>query len=136
MNDLRRQFELPALDREFVERRHRPWEAVIEGDVRWLVLHEHAVGPGYNHARVAVALQLPQSYPDTQIDMVYLHPCLALTTGRPVRQLFPHEFDGKSWQGWSRHRTNANPWRRGYDCVETHVMLVDEWIEREVRMST
>ena len=132
MTDVRRQFELPGLDREFLERRRLPWEAVIEQSGQWVILHEYPVPGGYNHATVSAALQLPESYPDTQIDMVYFYPHLAGTNGR-LGGLSPLEFDGKIWQQWSRHRTTANPWRRGYDCIETHVLLVDEWLDREFR---
>ena len=133
MADVRRQFALPVLDLEFLDHRRLPWEAVIEGAVRWVILHDHPVSSGYNHRNVSAALQLPESYPDTQIDMVYFYPHLAPTNGKAVRQLSTHNFDGKIWQRWSRHRTDANPWRRGYDCIETHVLLVDEWLEREFR---
>ena len=97
-----------------------------------MILHEYPVSGGYNHTTVSAALEVPPSYPDTQIDMVYFHPHLAPANGRAVRQLSTRAFDGKIWQRWSRHRTAANPWRRGYDCIETHVLLVDEWIEREL----
>ena len=133
MTDVRRQFKLPGFDLEFLKRRRLPWEAVLEGGGQWVVLHEHPVFGGYNHTTVSVALQLSLSYPDTQIDMVYFYPHLALTKGKAVGQLSTHNFDGNTWQRWSRHRTNANPWRRGYDCIETHVLLVDEWLERELR---
>ena len=136
MTDLRRQFELPDFDLEYLDRRHLPWEAVIEGSMQWAVLHDHPVPDGYNHPSVSAALQLPQSYPDTQIDMVYFYPHLMPANGRVPRQLTDHDFDGKTWQRWSRHRTAANPWRRGYDCIETHVMLVDEWLAREERNLT
>jgi len=130
--DVRRQFDLPGFDLEYLERRGRPWEAVVEATVRWVVLHQQPVANGYNHAAVSAALQLSPSYPDTQIDMVYFYPHLARTDGRGIRQLSSHRFDEKTWQRWSRHRTRANPWRRGYDCIETHVLLVDEWLEREI----
>ncbi len=133
MTDLRRQFELLDFDLEFLDHRRLPWEAVIEGRWQWVVLHNHPIPGGYNHTSVSAALQLPQSYPDTQIDMVYFYPHLAATNGKAIRQLSDHEFDGKIWQRWSRHRTAANPWRRGYDCIETHVLLIDEWLERELR---
>lgn len=131
--DDRRQFELPSFDFEFLKRRRLPWETVIEGSVRWVVLHEYQVVGGYTHTAVSAALQVSQSYPDTQLDMVYFYPHLAPTKGKVVGQLSTHNFDGKTWQRWSRHRTNANPWRRGYDCIETHILLVDEWLERELR---
>ena len=136
MTDLRRQFELPDFDLEYLDRRHLQWEAVIEGPMQWVVLHDHPVPGGYNHTSVSAALQLPQSYPDTQIDMVYFYPHLKLTNGRVAPRLSDHGFDGKIWQRWSRHRTGANPWRRGYDCIETHVMLIDEWLERDLRCAT
>ena len=70
MADVRRQFELPGFDLEFLERRGLPWEAVAEGGVNWVVIHEYPVADGYNHATASAALQVPSSYPDTQIDMV------------------------------------------------------------------
>lgn len=133
MGEFRRQFELPGLDLEYLKRRGLPWEAVIEGSVRWVLLHEHPVPTGYNRTAVSAALQLSASYPDTQIDMVYFYPHLSQTNGISVPQVSNLNFDGKTWQRWSRHRTAANPWRRGYDCIETHVLLVDEWLERELR---
>ena len=134
MTDVRRQFELPDADREFLdERMRRPWEAVVERAGRWVILHEYPAPNGYNHATVNAALQLPASYPDTQIDMVYFWPHLARTDGRAIGGLSTKKFDEKTWQRWSRHRTSTNPWRRGYDCIETHVLLVGEWLERECR---
>ena len=83
VTDVRRQFELPALDREFLDRR-LPWEALIEKAGRWVILHEYSVPGGYDYAIVSVALQLPESYPDTQIDMAYFYPHLARTTERVI----------------------------------------------------
>lgn len=133
MADVRRQFELPVVDLEYLDHRRLPWEAVIEGAVRWVILHEHPVSGGYSQTSVSAALQLSQSYPDTQIDMVYFYPHLTPTNGKAVGALSSRKFDGKTWQQWSRHRTAVNPWRRGYDCIETHVLLVDEWLDRELR---
>lgn len=133
MVERRRHFSLLEYDLEFLERRGLPWEAVLDGAVRWVVLHEHPVLDGYDHRAVSAALQLSPSYPDTQIDMVYFYPHLSRINGKGIGQLSNHIFDGKAWQRWSRHRTDANPWRRGYDCIETHVLLVEEWLEREVR---
>ena len=133
MDDFRRQFKLPDVDMEFLERRDQPWEAVIEGNLHWVVLHEHPVFAGYNHSAVIAALQLSPSYPETHIDMVYFYPHLAPSNGKSVANLSTHSFDGKTWQRWSRHRTAAHPWCRGSDCIETHLLLVDEWLERELR---
>jgi len=131
--DYRREFDLPDEDVEYLDALHRPWEAVIENGVRWILVHDYPVSEAYTHAEVIAALQIPTSYPDTQIDMVFFHPHLVRTDKKQIPQVSSHNFDQKSWQRWSRHRTSAHPWRRGYDSVGTHLMLVDEWIEREVR---
>ena len=133
MSELRRDFELPEFDQVFLDARGLPWEAVLEGGVRWLVLHDYPVASGYNATQASVALQLPASYPDTQIDMVYFFPHLGRKDGKAIGRLENQSLGGKVWQRWSRHRTQVNPWRRGYDCVDTHLLLVDEWLEREVR---
>lgn len=133
MAEIRRQFELLESDREYLDGRGLVWETLIEGPTRWVLILDYDIGDGYNHKKVNIALELPQSYPDTQIDMVYFNPHLARVDGVGIRQLANRTIDGKAWQRWSRHRTSANPWRRGYDCLETHMLLVDEWLERELR---
>ena len=119
--------------RQFLDGRGLPWEAVTEGRVCWLVIHGYPLPAGYTAQTASLALQLPESYPATQIDMAYFHPHLARRDGVAIGQLSLHGFDGKQWQQWSRHRTPANPWRPDSDNVETHLLLVDEWLDREFR---
>ena len=57
----------------------------------------------------------------------------AMTLDRELAADSVQEAYTRAWQRWSRHRTAVNPWRRGYDCIETHVLLVDDWLEREIR---
>ncbi len=133
MSNLRRQFELLEFDRDYLDDRGLLWEAVIDGRSQWILLLDYPIINGYSHRNASVALELSQSYPDTQIDMVYFNPHLARLDGKSIRQLADRPIDGKIWQRWSRHRTQANPWRRSYDCIETHLLLVEEWLERELR---
>jgi hypothetical protein len=84
---VRRQFQLSEGDEEGLEARGLPWETIIEGGSRWLLLHEFPVSEGYNHSTVSVALRIPPSYPDDQIDMVYFYPALVLASGRVVGAL-------------------------------------------------
>lgn len=133
MVDLRRQFELLEFDREYLDGRALVWETIIEGKTRCVLLIGYEIAAGYIYDNVNIALELPQSYPDTEIDMVYFNPHLARVDGVAIRQISDRTIDGKAWQRWSRHRTSANPWRRGYDCIETHMLLVDEWLDRELR---
>ncbi len=136
MAEVRKQFELIESDRVYLDGRGLAWETLNEGPTRWVLITDYEITDGYNHKKVNIALELPQSYPDTQIDMVYFNPHLARVDGVAIRQLAERIIDGKAWQRWSRHRTSANPWRRGYDCVETHMLLVDEWLERELRKTS
>ena len=65
--------------------------------------------------------------------MVYFYPDLARNDGRAIKAISNEMFDGKSWQRWSRHRTNKNPWRIGIDNIETHITLVGEWLFQELK---
>lgn len=130
-HELRRQFVLGEDDQKALNARGQRWETVVEGNQRWLVIHDYPVGEGYNHSAVQTGLMIGTTYPDTQIDMVYFCPDLHRRDGRPVRALASHRFDGKTWQRWSRHRTSQNPWRPGIDNIATHLELVDYWLRRE-----
>jgi len=129
---MRRQFDLPSFDRQYLESTGLRWETVVDGDTRWLLIHERPVPSGHNVATVTVALLIVAGYPDSQIDMAYFHPHLARRDGRPIGALATHNIGGISHQRWSRHRTPEAPWRPGEDDVSSHLVLVDDWLEREL----
>jgi len=131
----RRQFELPEEDREFFDNRlGLEWEAVKEGDVRRVVIHKFGVPDGYTVTEADLFVRLEAGYPDAQIDMVFFFPHLGLKSGRTIGATTgQQQFDGRSWQQWSRHRTGENPWIPGIDNIERHLLLVREWLDREVR---
>jgi hypothetical protein len=101
--------------------------------VNWLIIYAYPIPDGYNVRTAMIALRLPPSYPDEQIDMVNFHPPLALTSGGAIGALSTHTIDGKNFQQWSRHRTKANPWRIGLDNVGTHMLQVNSWLLRELQ---
>ena len=128
---MRHDFIMPECDLEFLDRLHYKWETIQEGTVQWLVIRGWAVPAGYKQETVDVALKIEPNYPDTQIDMAYFLPHLELTSGRPVpRTQVRSQIEGQTWQGWSRHR-RKHPWRPGLDCLETHFVCVQHWLERE-----
>jgi hypothetical protein len=129
---VRRQFDLPEADVEHLEVRGLPWETLKEGDARWLIVRDYPVPEGYNVRSAVLALRIPPSYPDDQIDMVYFDPPLALASGRGIGALSAVLLDGKQFQQWSRHRTGANPWRPGLDDIAFHLLQVDSWLAREL----
>ncbi|UYV12370.1 MAG: hypothetical protein NCW75_13860 [Phycisphaera sp.] len=132
----RREFVLRSEDVAYLDESGRPWEAIQSGSDHWVLIHEYPVPDAYQTSTVSVALQLPSSYPDVQIDMAYFSPALSRADGGLINTITSHEIDGQVWQRWSRHRTNQNPWRPGVDCIETHMLLVGEWLARELRTAS
>lgn len=129
----RRDFSLPQEDLNWLSNTGLHFELVIENSVPHVVLYGFQVPDGYDRCKVDVNVRIDPGYPDTQIDMVYVHPPLARADGAEIRALSNDDFDGKVWQQWSRHRTPANPWRPGLDNLASHFSLVEEWFAREVR---
>ena len=130
--DGRRDFQLPQDDLEWLREKGR-FELVAEANVLRVVVYDFRVPCGYDRSEVDVNIRIDPGYPDTQIDMVYVHPPLARADGQQIAALSQDTFDGKNWQRWSRHRTPANPWRPGIDNLSTHFGLVEEWFSRELR---
>jgi hypothetical protein len=128
---VRRQFDLPGDDIEYLDGRSLTWETLVEEKGRWLLLRPFPVPSGFNHATIEAALRIEPGYPDAQIDMVYCFPALARLDGRGIGSLTTQKIDGREFQRWSRHRTKQNPWQPGVDCIATHLLLVDDWLRRE-----
>lgn len=129
----RREFALPEDDLFWLADAPHRFELVAEHGVLRVVLYGFPVPPGYNQRAVDVNVRIESGYPDTQIDMVYVHPELQRLDGVPIRATCPEAFDGKQWQRWSRHRTPANPWRPGIDNLASHFALVKHWFVRELQ---
>lgn len=128
---MRRQFQLPEGDADFLDAQGLCWETVSVGSVGRLIIHDFPIPAGYKQDRVTVNVRIEPAYPETQIDMVYFFPPLERIDGLTIPQTSPDQFDGKAWQRWSRHRTGQNPWRPGVDDVGSHLGLVRFWLERE-----
>lgn len=128
---MRRQFHLSEEDEACLAARSANWEAIIENNTKWVIIHDFAIPEGYNRRSASAALRISPSYPDDQVDMVYFCPALALTNGRAIRQLTTHALDGKQYQQWSRHRKPGD-WRPGIDNICTHMLQVDAWLEKEL----
>jgi hypothetical protein len=132
---VRRQFDLPSFDTGYLGSIGLDWETLIVGSGRWLLIYNWPVPAGYTVESTTVALQIPPSYPEAPIDMAYFCPALARKDNQPIGRTESSELlDGKSFQRWSRHRTNEAPWRPGDDDVATHLVLVGDWLEREFKI--
>lgn len=127
----RRQFELPDSDRQFLDRYGLPWEAITDGS-QWVLLHHLALRPEYTPDEVIVALRIEVGYPQTPLDMAYFYPEIARVDGQPINATqATQSIDGKVFQRWSRHRTRENPWDAATDNLESHMILVEDWLDRE-----
>lgn len=127
----RRDFRLPAEDETFLDQLGYVWETVRADNVMRVIIRDYPITAGYNCTRIDLNLRIEPTYPDTELDMVYVHPPLSLVSGRGIKNLSSDTFDGKSWQRWSRHRQPSAAWRPGMDGIETHLALVDSWFAKE-----
>ena len=128
----RRDFSLPQDDLDWLTRSPYLFELVAEHNVLRVVLYDFPIPNGYQQAHADINVRIESGYPDSEIDMVYVYPALQRVDGRPIAAISSNNFDGKKWQRWSRHRTQANPWRSGTDNLATHFGLVENWFEREL----
>jgi hypothetical protein len=130
--ELRKQFSLPEDDIEYLDTIKLPWETFIQGNCKWLIIHDFEIPKGYNHKEAKVAIKIENGYPTAQLDMVYFFPALAKVNNGRINALSNQVIDGLSYQRWSRHRTRQNPWRPGVDDLSAHVTLIESWLEREL----
>ncbi len=130
---MRRDFAFSEDDTGCLDANGLLWETLIDGGTKWLIVRGFPIPVGYNHPASDVALRIPPSYPDVDMDMAYFYPELLLTSRKVIRQTQVKVLvEGKQYQQWSRHRTSANPWRPGLDNVCTHLLQVTTWLQREV----
>lgn len=128
---MRRQFELLPEDEQLLNDYGLPWETVVDGS-QWVLIHDFPTHEGYNHKTVIAAIRLETGYPNTPLDMVYFHPALARVDGRAIGATQAvQQISGASYQRWSRHRTHQNPWRPAIDGLGTHIVLIEDWLQRE-----
>lgn len=130
---MRRQFSLPESDVAYLDSTGMKWEAVVEQGVRRAVIYAFPLPAGYDQTHADLNFRIDGAYPDTQIDMVYFFPALKRSDNISIRALAFDNFDGKTWQRWSRHRTPQNPWIAGVDDISSQLLLVEHWLEREFK---
>jgi len=128
----RRHFRLPEADEEFLDHLGLRWETIVEAQVKWLLIYGYPIPAAYNVTVADVALRIDAQYPIAQIDMAYFVPNLSQSNGRSIAGLSNLTLDSRTFQQWSRHRTAANTWRAGIDEVETHLLLVNHWLQNEL----
>ena len=129
----RRDFCLLDADETYLARISCPWETVVDGKRRWLLIHHFSLPPGYTVEATLLALEIPQTYPGAQIDSSYTNPPLSLKTGNviPATHLSA-TICSTPFNGWSRHRGPESKWNPATDNVSTHLVLVESALAKEV----
>ncbi|TIV75869.1 MAG: hypothetical protein E5V79_00310 [Mesorhizobium sp.] len=129
----KREFQLLKSDEDGLTRRQLPYDTLVDGARRWLLLKGYKLPAGYNVAETTVAIEIPSSYPSAELDMFYCFPALNLTSGRIIEQTqVVQDIRGIKFQRWSRHRGPTAPWRPMRDSILTHLTLIDTSLVREV----
>lgn len=129
----RRHFSLLQGDEAFLNSLELRWETVVEGGVQAAIIYGWPLPAGYNVPNADVHVRFSSGYPDTQLDMAYFAPALVRANGRNINAVSGTRLDGRDWQQWSRHRTQASTWRSGIDDLSTHMALVTDWLAAEIR---
>jgi hypothetical protein len=115
---------LPIKDRRYLAQRSIPYRE-IDGSQKAILLQGYELPRDrFDAANADVLILLPASYPDCAPDMFYALPWLRLvgTSRYPTAADVPLDFEGKSWQRWSRHN---DAWRPGIDGIWTMLKRVD-----------
>lgn len=118
---------LPEFDREYLESKGYQFDEIVDAGRYGLIIRNYELPNNkYNQSHSDLLILIPQGYPDTRPDMWYFYPAILLTpNNRPARQTQAViNFEGKSWQRWSRHYP-ANQWRSGIDGIHTYLKKVN-----------
>jgi hypothetical protein len=131
---LRRSFILPEEDTDALEAAGVSWEAVTDDPNKWLIIHLPKLPDVFLARETSVAIQIPASYPAGALDMAYFYPALQRLDGKSIAATQVNiQIEGAQWQRWSRHYTQANPWKPGEYNIYTHFLLSQSWLEKEAQ---
>lgn len=120
---------LPTRDRQYLANKGYQYREIVEGNRKGLIFSKFSLPPEkYDVAQVDLLILLPKGYPDVPPDMFYVEPWLKLVQGNryPRATQARQQFDGRSWQRWSRHERQ---WRRGVDGIWTMLKRIENALE-------
>lgn len=120
---------LPACDRQYLANKGYTYREMAEKNLKGIIFPKFPLPPQkYDVSQVDLLILLPKGYPDIAPDMFYLEPSIKLVQGnRPPRATQTRQqFEGRSWQRWSRHQPQ---WRRGVDGIWTMMKRIENALE-------
>lgn len=128
-----RDFALLEVDETYLDSLDVQWETRNSDGHRWLLIHGYPVPAGYTASTTTLALMIPPTYPQSEIDMFYAYPPLRRATGAAIPATEAvQSVGGLPFQRWSRHRGTVVPWNPQRDNVVTHLALVESSLAKEV----
>jgi hypothetical protein len=120
---------MPEADREYLASKNITYVELDQGGQKAIVFSKWPLPPlRYDSDYTDVLVMLPSGYPDVSPDMFYTLPWIKLMPENrpPIKADVSFDFDGKSWQRWSRHN---NEWRPGKDGIWTMIQRIKTAIE-------
>lgn len=117
---------LPEFDRDYLISKGFQFEERIDPAGNGLVIRNYELPRGiFNYERSDLLIIIPSGYPDNRPDMWYFNPVILLAPSNiPARQTQASmEFEGKTWQRWSRHYP-AEEWKSGEDGIYTYLKKI------------
>ncbi|TAL64475.1 MAG: hypothetical protein EPN88_10915 [Bacteroidetes bacterium] len=124
-------FSLPEFDRDYLVDKGFQFEEKIDAGRNGLIIRNWVLPDGkYTIKTADLLIIIPQGYPEVRPDMWYFSPELLLKLGnrQPRQTQAKINFEGRSWQRWSRHFP-ANEWRSGIDGIHTYIKKIITAIE-------
>lgn len=121
---------LPEADRDYLNSKGIPFEEVMDGGKKAVILKARPLPTGRFDAEVVdVLILLPPGYADVAPDMFYLLPWVKLVPANkyPANADQPLNFTGQTWQRWSRHNYD---WRPGVDGIWTMTKRIEHALEK------
>lgn len=128
-----RDFALLDIDESYLDGLGLHWETRNSDGHRWLIINDYPVPAGYTAITTTLALMIPPTYPQSEIDMFYAYPPLKRAAGGAIPATEAvQSIGGLPFQRWSRHRGSVVPWNPQRDNVVTHLALVESALMKEV----
>ncbi len=128
-----RDFALLDVDETYLDSLGLQWETRNSDGHRWLIIRDYPVPDGYTAEMTTMALMIPPTYPQSEIDMFYVYPPLQRKSGAAIPATeATQSIGGLPFQRWSRHRGIVVPWNSQRDNVVTHLALVESSLAKEV----
>lgn len=135
MDDLRRDFDLPDDDIQFLDGLNLEWEAIQEASKRAVLMYGFLFPDVFMPQKIDVKIKMPNDYSSgAALDMFFTNVLVKRTDGIEIQRLTESElFSGQRWWQWSRHYPNNCKWRPGINSLVTHICHIQSILDEEAR---